>query len=638
MIDELPKGYAGFKKAISLKELFEKPTGLCVITGKNGSGKTKLLKYCYDKIREKNRNNRNIAIFREANYNWDLEEDEFLSFYRYKGKKNSSFVDTIFENIIDESKGIDNKEQLITILFSDNDYYKVIREKIGRDIFPKILKTFLDDSEITKITFDLGYPTDEDIKKEIDKKIYAEKKQQKYNYRRYKNADNQIKEEVEKEFKDIPEQKKQDYVTKINNNNKDKIDSTEKLVTRLMQFSSSSKRINTVIRELSELIYNDYIRSKKPENSIWAKINNDYLNKYEQFKYLLVQPHPDMSYSVSFYLKDKTDKSIMSFNDLSTGEKALFELFYYVYETSDEKLATNWIFLDELDANLNPEFIKMYIEILREIKKTKKIIITTHNPITVISAEPDEIFELDRDNSSIKRSKNKEDKRKILENLAPGFFIEDDFGYIGMALGGSADVITIFCEGENKNKDKNDKFYLENALDNLTNKFNKSSYNIISCGSESQIGNIANMFRKIPELGKLLKENKIVFLFDHDSGGFQGADRIVEDKALFVDNNYKYKLKIGGNDNSQAYALLLPTPDYLSDCKLSQKTGTFGYAIEHMHLVHSKEDYDTLISDKDNWDNKKKNFNKAVKDGIYTNYSNFERLFDTINSLFDDNK
>lgn len=98
-------------------------------------------------------------------------------------------------------------------------------------------------------------------------------------------------------------------------------------------------------------------------------------------------------------LIDKSRNVDISVNDLSTGEKVLMSLALAIYNTKEGGARPDLLLLDEPDAPLHPQFSKLLIDILIEtiVKKTGvSVIITTHSPSTVAIAPDNSVFEIDR--------------------------------------------------------------------------------------------------------------------------------------------------------------------------------------------------------------------------------------------------
>ena len=87
-------------------------------------------------------------------------------------------------------------------------------------------------------------------------------------------------------------------------------------------------------------------------------------------------------------------------NDMSTGEKVLLSLAIAIYNTSEEAVKPDVLLLDEPDAALHPEFSKVLIDSIREqivARSGVQVIMTTHSPSTVAMAPEESLYRMDRE-------------------------------------------------------------------------------------------------------------------------------------------------------------------------------------------------------------------------------------------------
>lgn len=99
-------------------------------------------------------------------------------------------------------------------------------------------------------------------------------------------------------------------------------------------------------------------------------------------------------------LRDEERNINIQANDLSTGEKVLMSLALAIYNTREENNRPELLLLDEPDAGLHPEFSKVLVmSILDSIVDIAgvKVIMTTHNPSTVAIAPEGNIYKMDKD-------------------------------------------------------------------------------------------------------------------------------------------------------------------------------------------------------------------------------------------------
>lgn len=103
-----------------------------------------------------------------------------------------------------------------------------------------------------------------------------------------------------------------------------------------------------------------------------------------------------------FKLKDRIDGFEISSADLSTGEKVLMSLALAIYNTGGDIGKPDVLLIDEPDAGLHPSMSKMMVKVLKEnivAQNHIPTIISTHSPTTVISSEGVSIYQLIRGNN-----------------------------------------------------------------------------------------------------------------------------------------------------------------------------------------------------------------------------------------------
>lgn len=87
-------------------------------------------------------------------------------------------------------------------------------------------------------------------------------------------------------------------------------------------------------------------------------------------------------------------------NDLSTGEKVLMSMALAIYNTTENDHKPDVLLLDEPDAPLHPEYSKVLLSAVYDSIVNKagvKVIVTTHNPTTVAIAPEDSIYKMDKE-------------------------------------------------------------------------------------------------------------------------------------------------------------------------------------------------------------------------------------------------
>lgn len=110
----------------------------------------------------------------------------------------------------------------------------------------------------------------------------------------------------------------------------------------------------------------------------------------------------------------------ISFDDLSSGEKVLMSLATAIYTTTEGGKFPDLLLLDEPDAALHPQFSKLLIEVLTEtlVKKAGiRVIITTHSPSTVAMAPDDSVFEINKTTRTPIKVRNSDAVRTLTEGV-----------------------------------------------------------------------------------------------------------------------------------------------------------------------------------------------------------------------------
>lgn len=178
---------------------------------------------------------------------------------------------------------------------------------------------------------------------------------------------------------------------------------------------------------------------------------------------------------VSISLFNKKDEYYTNLNALSSGEKTIIALSFYLYKLQKRKIITRLLLLDEVDSALHPSMSKRLLDVLYNIFYKKmgiKIIITTHSPSTVALTHDSSIFIMDK-YSSPKISKVSKDKAlKELTIGVPSFSVNYE------------NRRQVFVESEY------DANYYENLYNIYNDKLNPEiSLNFISSGKTKINGN-----------------------------------------------------------------------------------------------------------------------------------------------------
>jgi len=139
-------------------------------------------------------------------------------------------------------------------------------------------------------------------------------------------------------------------------------------------------------------------------------------------------------------------KEIITFNDLSSGEKEVFFILSFFIRHNVEN---SIIIIDEPELHLHPELSRLLIRSMKSIRKGNQIWVATHNSEIIDEAGRDKVIYVARDISTRKAEfisgDNEEQVISLLKNMF-GFS-----GYIGVAKN------LVFLEGDNSSQDR--KFY-----------------------------------------------------------------------------------------------------------------------------------------------------------------------------------
>jgi len=117
--------------------------------------------------------------------------------------------------------------------------------------------------------------------------------------------------------------------------------------------------------------------------------------------YRVVTPEAtDTDTTYNLRLFDPVNSSDISVNDLSTGEKVLMSLALAIYNTQESIGKPDLLILDEPDAPLHPHYSKLLIDTLLEVVVKKagvRVIVTTHSPSTAALSPDNSLYEMNRE-------------------------------------------------------------------------------------------------------------------------------------------------------------------------------------------------------------------------------------------------
>lgn len=154
-------------------------------------------------------------------------------------------------------------------------------------------------------------------------------------------------------------------------------------------------------KEITKPVLSDTEFKSKYGEPPWEFVNK--ILEETNIPYEVNNPEGDrLESSFVFKLKDRVKGFEISSADLSTGEKVLMSLALAIYNTGGDLGKPDVLLIDEPDAGLHPSMSKMMVKVLREnIVEQNQIttVISTHSPTTVISSEGISIYQLIRGNN-----------------------------------------------------------------------------------------------------------------------------------------------------------------------------------------------------------------------------------------------
>jgi ABC-type Mn2+/Zn2+ transport system ATPase subunit len=110
-------------------------------------------------------------------------------------------------------------------------------------------------------------------------------------------------------------------------------------------------------------------------------------------------------------------KEPIDFNDLSSGERVLIALVFYLYNSQEKKTFPKLLLLDEPDAHLHPSMSQQFLNVIKNVLVDKfgvQVIMTTHSPSTVILAPDESIYEMSRLVPRIRKSPSRNHSVSLL--------------------------------------------------------------------------------------------------------------------------------------------------------------------------------------------------------------------------------
>jgi AAA15 family ATPase/GTPase len=116
--------------------------------------------------------------------------------------------------------------------------------------------------------------------------------------------------------------------------------------------------------------------------------------------------------SYTFTLTNTRFDKQIQFSELSSGEKVLMSLVFWLFHVRRTKVFPRLLLLDEPDAHLHPEMCKQFLDVVHEVfvkKHDVHVIMTTHNPVTVALADRNSLYEMFHSGERIQKTRSKSD-------------------------------------------------------------------------------------------------------------------------------------------------------------------------------------------------------------------------------------
>jgi energy-coupling factor transporter ATP-binding protein EcfA2 len=395
--------------------------GFCIITGKNGSGKTQLIELI--KAYAENQNdNFTIDVDRQKiqieglnhptsntlnSGNWSSKINEFFSYYL----------------------GLGNKTIILEKLYDQNPNLSL--ESISKEDLIKILETTLENEvrhaldDVHTFSHPSKVPTSE-YANLIAKSLIANSLSFEIARTIAKKARKKISEINQMDFSRFPPDEMhfdRNHLFYSNVENIFYAYAKRRHLNHLDLFEK--KEFGTNNDSISDI---DFINRHRPPwqimNEIFTKHGIDYY--FEEF----LPSNFVRDVPIEFKLVKKDSGKKVEFNNLSSGEKVIIALIIKVFtsEYYQKQLELpELIVLDEPDSHLHPQLSKLLIDVLCEtfVKDLGiKVILTTHSPSTVALAPEESLYELQNEPATSLKKIKKDDALKLLTFGVPTLSID----------------------------------------------------------------------------------------------------------------------------------------------------------------------------------------------------------------------
>ncbi len=325
-------------KSLQPVPFFELPD-FCVLTGKNGSGKSHLFEAMA------NRKTTKIAI--------EGKPVDIVQYIPFNGLNPSVGADCNYRNLLDEQKNLWNN-----------------------------IKAYIDSHRGLA-------PTEQDFQREIVQNYRVFFPQARELYKRVNGDIQTITEELVNEYFAIRPQDGHSFFSS-------QFASIFKLyANRLEKNEYNAFRNKERGLKLPVLTKEEFEKKYGPKP--WALINE--MMAGAGLSYRVNNPE-GQERDDDFHLQlSDVDRNIeVQVKDLSTGERVLMSLALAIYNTNEDSMRPDILLLDEPDAALHPEFSRVLLKSINESivqKAGVKVVISTHSPTTVALSEESWLYQME---------------------------------------------------------------------------------------------------------------------------------------------------------------------------------------------------------------------------------------------------
>ena len=327
--------------------------------------------------------------------------------------------------------------------------------------------------------------------------------------------------------------------------------------------------------------------------------------------------------------------------ELSSGEKAIFNLVLASLEFDQDKIKPKILLLDEYDATFNPSLTEVFYQILVEfyISRGTTVILTTHNPITATFAPITNNFET----TFYEMYKESENLLRIVKKTAGEL---NEIGEVKKVLSAfypqvgalekqvkelkKANKPALLCEGPS------DKTILTNAWNSL--KPNTDiPFSIIDAEGCNNISPVTNKW--FSKLGL-----QLIVICDYDHAGIEAIGKIKingQNNSLIECSNPNYNGRLKKSIDGKIHTMTLPVPsnrnNYISPDINTSCNLTIEHLFEDDKIKHYCKEV-TLVGEikllkmKDD-NGRKTKFADSTKSFSPDDFKNFQPIFEIIEGI-----